>query len=495
MGRMARAWLMAAVVMVMASVGWGDLSVGSGDGFSRWGATPWGQPIGYYDPWGELGEEGLAYSALLLKYYDQGDGDPNYRCAFVDDWKPLLYGTHRHPTITSDTVTDTTRTSSMVLSEVPAGHKLENISIDLVQTAHREYISRDWTFHNSGTEDVSVRLIRYADHDPSWGVGWTKNLAVYPGYMGDGQYSPQSIGTRNFENTVWSTEWADGPEEHYTFEGWIGRVESPKYYGAGTAMSSAYNQHEWNLPEHLNSIRDISNYWDDPGVPFDLDGDGYSDGYGDAAGMLQGTLTIPAGQSAEYYERTIWGTVGHTMLLDYSGMQLGDDVGGWGMHGNDNGGTVELVADPRNEPGDQDAVFRLQDPTGEPVELEAPPITWDQMVFEGGLPKVALSFDYLFGSAGFLKIYINDELVDCVEAPAPGEPGRESWLSYDKTFTRWSMTNTLSFELTNTGDPVVYLDEIQLTGTGIIVPEPASLSLVALVGVVLVGRRRRHGRG
>ncbi len=111
------------------------------------------------------------------------------------------------------------------------------------------------------------------------------------------------------------------------------------------------------------------------------------------------------------------------------------------------------------------------------------------------LPELILEFDYRFLTEGKLNIKLDGILVDTISAPLSGDgsPGSPNMANYNKTIDIIGVGITpgeldLTFELVNQGDPELHLDNLQVTN----VPEPASLSLLAIGGLALIRRRKKN---
>jgi len=103
------------------------------------------------------------------------------------------------------------------------------------------------------------------------------------------------------------------------------------------------------------------------------------------------------------------------------------------------------------------------------------------------LPAVLrVTFDYEFLTDGKLQILAGGNIVDTLfSATTPA-----GWNHFDETFAGLAGTPNVQFFLSNTGDPEVLLDNVSLDAPSV-VPEPASLALLALGGAGLLLRRRR----
>ena len=143
-------------------------------------------------------------------------------------------------------------------------------------------------------------------------------------------------------------------------------------------------------------------------------------------------------------------------------------------------GSITVEVDP-TDPGN--GVLRLSHPDGsEPVILSK---TCDaEAIFD-------LAFKYMFATDGKLEVLLGGALLETIQAPAAG-PGRDSFATFQDSYdlAAYGLTPgqlNLEFRLSNSGDPVVYMDDMEIVTQ---VPEPAMLSLVVL-GVPVLLRRRR----
>jgi hypothetical protein len=114
-----------------------------------------------------------------------------------------------------------------------------------------------------------------------------------------------------------------------------------------------------------------------------------------------------------------------------------------------------------------------------------------------------VSFDYRFMTDGKLKIDLQGTLLDKIFSPLDDpdaiDLGRDIYAEYDKWFNLTALgftngtTRDLTFTLANIGDPEIRLDGLRIETSGI--PEPATLSLLALGGLLAMKRRRGRGCG
>ena len=178
-----------------------------------------------------------------------------------------------------------------------------------------------------------------------------------------------------------------------------------------------------------------------------------------------------------------------TPLVNYPfapGQNIEDD--GWTTDTGANG-SVGVVVDPLDG---SNHVLELSDTVGDPVSI------YKGLPFEEAF---TVDFGYMFNddSAGaWLKLYLTDPLnefgdilLDRIHAPASG-PGMDSYGRYTNRFTlqNWHLPvgdYGLKIELTNTGDPVMFMDDLSITT----MPEPATMSLLALGGLALLRRRKK----
>lgn len=101
-----------------------------------------------------------------------------------------------------------------------------------------------------------------------------------------------------------------------------------------------------------------------------------------------------------------------------------------------------------------------------------------------------VEFSYRFLSDGKLKILLGGQLQDEIIAPSYGD-GRTAYATYNVTYDLATLglsgDSELELVLTNpSGDPQINLGEIQLAS----IPEPATLTLLAIGGLAMLRRRK-----
>jgi hypothetical protein len=165
----------------------------------------------------------------------------------------------------------------------------------------------------------------------------------------------------------------------------------------------------------------------------------------------------------------------------FHGADLGDQ--GYVIVSSNVDGLAEIIPDPRSA---GNGVLRLYDPTDGPVSVRV------GKTVALPLPEVLVEFDYRFLSTAKLNVLLGGVLVDTIAAPADGDgsPGSSAMAQYSETFSLSAAGLTpgdleLALELAHETDPELHVDNLQVTG----VPEPASLSLLAMAALVAIRRR------
>ncbi len=170
---------------------------------------------------------------------------------------------------------------------------------------------------------------------------------------------------------------------------------------------------------------------------------------------------------------------GPTVDIDYTVLTEDSDLSGWSLESS-NDGIASLFPDLRDGADPNDRVFRIHSGEGAPVSMTTPPVDLDWMTF-----SILVSFDYRFTTeAGKLEVIVGDQTQTLV---SPGV--MDDYIHVEMEFDSWS-AQQVEFRLSATEDPTVLLDGLRIEGTGF-VPEPASMGLLALGGVITVIRRRR----
>jgi hypothetical protein len=113
-----------------------------------------------------------------------------------------------------------------------------------------------------------------------------------------------------------------------------------------------------------------------------------------------------------------------------------------------------------------------------------------------------IMFDYRFLTDGKLRLSLGATMLETIFAPADdpvlSDPGRDTYAIYDHLFNLTALgfaegaTPDLRIELSNAGDPGIRFDGLAIETTA--VPEPATLSLLALGGLALLRKNRRAGQ-
>ena len=149
-------------------------------------------------------------------------------------------------------------------------------------------------------------------------------------------------------------------------------------------------------------------------------------------------------------------------------------------------GTAEIVSSPTDP---TDSVLRLLNPDPDLVAIERSVPTSQAMDIE---------FEYLFGAEAKLLVKLDTTTIGTLLCPSsgPGSVGSGTFGHFDVTVVLSDFgldpnaPHQLRLELTSAGDPLVYLDDLLVSNPNA-VPEPAAISLVSLVGMLLVVRRKR----
>jgi hypothetical protein len=170
---------------------------------------------------------------------------------------------------------------------------------------------------------------------------------------------------------------------------------------------------------------------------------------------------------------------GPTVDIDYTDLTTGSDLSGWSLE-NSSDGVASLFPDMRDGADPNDRVLRIHSGQGDPVSAVAPPVDLDWMTY-----SILVSFDYRFTTeAGKLEVIVGDQTQTIV---SPGI--MDDYIHVEMAFDCWSAQRP-EFRLSAEEDPTILIDGLHIAGTGF-VPEPASLGLLALGGMVTVLRRRR----
>ena len=111
--------------------------------------------------------------------------------------------------------------------------------------------------------------------------------------------------------------------------------------------------------------------------------------------------------------------------------------------------------------------------------------------------RIGISLDYLFDTDGKIRVELDGLLLSELACPlfGPGSVGADSFGFFSEVFSMYAIgldpteMHTLRIELSAPGDPVCYLDNLRVWNA---VPEPATLSLLALGGLGFLRRRRRR---
>ena len=173
------------------------------------------------------------------------------------------------------------------------------------------------------------------------------------------------------------------------------------------------------------------------------------------------------------------------------GMTVPQAIPGFTVDANTMYGSVEVIEDPL---ASGQAVLQLRDLGTEGERIVA--LTTALHVDDEYLH---VSFDYRFMTDGKLKIELQGTLLDHIHSPLDDpdaiDLGRDTYAEYDKWFNLTALgftegtTRDLTFTLANIGDPEIRLDGLRIETSGI--PEPATLSLLAVGGLAMLRRRRK----
>lgn len=175
-------------------------------------------------------------------------------------------------------------------------------------------------------------------------------------------------------------------------------------------------------------------------------------------------------------EYAIWDDFGH-------GTTLGDL--GYSVTAGNPSGLADIITDPRYA---GNALMLMRDTATGDVSVE---VAKNASLPLGG---AAVEFDYRFLTTGKLNVLVGGVLMDTIAAPTIGDgsPGNTNNAHYSGTFDLVAAGLTpgdmdVAFELVHDGDPELHIDNVQVSA---VVPEPMTVSLLA-VGVLLLVRRRR----
>ena len=110
---------------------------------------------------------------------------------------------------------------------------------------------------------------------------------------------------------------------------------------------------------------------------------------------------------------------------------------------------------------------------------------------------LSLSFDYLLPEDSKLEVFLDGNLVLVLEEPTLSMTSCEEFIDTAALGLDSSVEHELSLRFSAVGDPTLYVDDLAAVVEPI--PEPATLSLLALGGLAMLKRRRRnaaatHGR-
>jgi hypothetical protein len=111
--------------------------------------------------------------------------------------------------------------------------------------------------------------------------------------------------------------------------------------------------------------------------------------------------------------------------------------------------------------------------------------------------SVAVTFRYLFGADGKIKVYLDGKFLLELACPedGAGSIGADEFGQYDYSFALADLgldpmlPHDLRFEVCSARDPLFYLDDLRVWNP---VPEPATFTLLLVSGLWALLARRRH---